>query len=78
MEHRRAFGADAPFIVCDPRRGNTPASVRSPANVVDAAAAFNAAVGGSLCIRRRRPPREFSSLDEFHISCAAPFRQHVH
>jgi hypothetical protein len=60
--HRRAFGGDAPFIVCDPRRGNTPASVRSPANVVDAAAAFNAAVGGSLCIRRRRPPHEFSSL----------------
>jgi hypothetical protein len=60
--HRRAFGGDAPFIVCDPRRGNTPASVRSPANVVDAAAAFNAAVGGSLCIRRRRPPHGFSSL----------------
>jgi hypothetical protein len=60
--HRRAFGGDTPFIVCDPRRGNTPASVRSPANVVDAAEAFNAAVGGSLCIRRRRPPHGFSSL----------------
>jgi hypothetical protein len=60
--HRRAFGDDTPFIVCDPRRGNTPASVRSPANVVDAAAAFHAAVGGSLCVRRRRPPHGFSSL----------------
>ena len=41
--HRRALGADTPFIVCDPRRGNTPASVRSPANYADAATAFRAA-----------------------------------
>lgn len=67
--HRRAFGGDPPFIVCDPRRGNTPASVRSPANVVDVAEAFNAAVGGSLCIRRRRPPRGFSSLVERLRGC---------
>jgi hypothetical protein len=60
--HRRALGAETPFIVCDPRRGNTPASVRSPANYVDVAAAFEAAAGGSLCVRRRRPPRGFSSL----------------
>jgi hypothetical protein len=31
-QHRRALGANTPFIVCDPRRGNTHASVRSPAN----------------------------------------------
>ncbi len=60
--HQRAFGADTPFVVCDPRRGNTPASVRSPANYVDAAAAFEAAIGGSLCVRRRRPPQGFRSL----------------
>jgi hypothetical protein len=60
--HRRAFGAEAPFIVCDPHRGNTPASVRSPANVTNAAEAFDAAAGGSLCIRRRRPPRDFPVL----------------
>src|SRR4051812_5175401 len=60
--HRRAPSAETPFIVCDPRGGNTPASVRSPANVVDVAAAFEAADGGSLCVRRRRPPRGFSSL----------------
>jgi hypothetical protein len=60
--HRRVLGADTPFIVCDPRRGNTPATVRAPANVVDPAAAFEAAAGGSLCIRRRRPPLGFSSL----------------
>ena len=60
--HRRALGADSPFIVCDPRRGNTPASVRSPANYADAATAFEAASGGSLCVRRRRPPHDFPSL----------------
>jgi hypothetical protein len=60
--HRRAFGADAPFIVCDPRRGDTPATVRGPANIADPAAAFEAAHGGSLCIRRQRPPANFRSL----------------
>lgn len=60
--HRRALGAETPFIVCDPRRGNTRASVRSPANYVDVASAFEAAVGGSLCVRRRRPPHDFPLL----------------
>ena len=62
--HRRAFGADAPFIVCDPRRGNTPATVRAPASYVDVAAAFAAAAGGSLCVRRRRLPEHFTALVE--------------
>ena len=60
--HRRALGAASPFIVCDPHRGNTAASVRSPANCIDVAAAFEAAAGGSVCVRRRRPPQGFSSL----------------
>jgi hypothetical protein len=48
--HRRALGPDTPFIVCDPRRGNTPATVRAPANYVDVDAAFAAAaVGRSAC-----------------------------
>jgi hypothetical protein len=62
--HRRAFGADTPFIVCDPRRGNTPATVRGPANYVDVDAAFAAAAGGSLCVRRRRLPDHFAALVE--------------
>jgi hypothetical protein len=62
--HRRAFGADTPFIVCDPRRGNTPATVRAPANYVDVDAAFAAAAGGSLCVRRRRLPAHFTALVE--------------
>jgi len=60
--HRRAFGDDTPFVVCDPRRRDTPATVRAPANFVDPTAAFEAALGGSLCIRRRRPPKGFGAL----------------
>jgi hypothetical protein len=60
--HRRALGADRPFIVCDPHRENTLASVRSPANHETGVAAFKAAAGGSLCVRSRRLPRDFSSV----------------
>jgi hypothetical protein len=49
--HRRAFGEAVPFIVCDPCRRNTPASVRSPANLRSGMEALTAAAGGSLCLR---------------------------
>lgn len=49
--HRRTLGADKPFIVCDPRRGTRQASRRSPASRGSGVAAFQAAVGGSLCVR---------------------------
>jgi hypothetical protein len=60
--HRRTLGADRPFIVCDRRRRNTPASVRSPANHKTGVAAFREARGGSLCVRRNRLPHDFSSV----------------
>ena len=60
--HRRTVGADRPFVVCDPRRLDRPASVRSPANHEKSRDAVEAARGGTLCVRRRRIPREFSSL----------------
>jgi len=62
--HRRALGADRPFVVCDPRRrdGKDYESVRSPVNYGTGVAAFDAAVGGSLCVRSRRLPRDFSSV----------------
>jgi len=60
--HRHVLGADAPFIVSDPRRGNTTASVRSPANLMDCFAAFEAARGGTLCVRARRPPPDFPQV----------------
>ena len=78
--HRRALGADRPFVVCDPRRGNTPASVRSPANHTSGVAARAAATGGSLCMRARRLPRDFPALaaqlqatdDVLFIVCTEP------
>lgn len=60
--HHLAFGDTAPFVVCDPRRENTPASVRSAANYGRCSEAFMAAIGGSICIRRRRPPPELDEL----------------
>jgi hypothetical protein len=60
--HRRTIGADRPFIVCDPRRRDVPASARSPANHDSGVAAFEAARGGSLCVRSTRLPRDFSSV----------------
>ena len=62
--HRRVLGADRPFVVCDPRRrdGADYESVRSPVNYGTGVAAFDAAVGGSLCVLARRPPRDFSSV----------------
>jgi hypothetical protein len=49
--HRRTLGASKPFIVCDPRRGTRQASARSPANRRSGVEVFQAAVGGSLCVR---------------------------
>ncbi len=60
--HRRTLGPDRPFIVCDPRRGTKAASVRSPASRASGVAAFEAAIGGSLCMRMRRLPDDFPAL----------------
>jgi hypothetical protein len=60
--HRRALGAERPFVVCDPRRRNTPASARSPASYEDGGEAFAAADGGTLCVYRRRLSRRFSAV----------------
>jgi len=60
--HRRTLGDEQPFIVCDRRRGDTVASVRSPDNYMSGVAAFAAATGGSLCVRHSRPPKDFSSM----------------
>jgi hypothetical protein len=62
--HRRILGASAPFIVCDPRRGITAATVRSPANHESGRAAFQAARDGTLCTLARRLPRDFEAVVE--------------
>jgi hypothetical protein len=57
--HRRALGTDRPFIVCDPRRRQSRATVRSAENYETGMAAFTAATGGSLCVRSLRLPKDF-------------------
>lgn len=60
--HRLALGEAAPFVLCDPRRENAAASVRSPANRTRGVEALGAAVGGSVCIRRFRMPPDLEEL----------------
>src|SRR4051812_48238820 len=60
--HRHALGADRPFVVCDPRRRPGKATVRSAENYETGMRALAAAAGGSLCVRSRRLPRDFSDV----------------
>jgi hypothetical protein len=60
--HRRAIGADHPFVVCDPRRLDPRASVRASTSQGSAVAAFHAAVGGSVCMRMRRMPGDLATV----------------
>jgi hypothetical protein len=59
--HRHTLG-DRPFVVSDPRRANTEESVRSVASRPTAHDAYKAAAGGSLCVRSKRLPADFSSV----------------
>lgn len=60
--HRWTVGPDQPFVVCDPYRRNGKESVRSATNYRTGAVAVKMAIGGSLCVRRQRLPRDFSSV----------------
>jgi hypothetical protein len=60
--HRHALGGDRPFIVCDPRRRRSKATVRSAENYETGMEALAAAYGGSLCVRNRRLPRDFEQV----------------
>ena len=60
--HRRIVGAEAPFILSDWRREDTPASVRAAGNRGIGALALAAAHGGTLCVRSQRLPRDFKAL----------------
>ena len=56
--HAHVRGPDKPFILCDPRRRRGDAGVRSVANIWDVRHALRAAIGGSLCLLRRRMPHD--------------------
>jgi FHA domain len=60
--HRHALGNDKPFVVCDPRRREGEASVRSAGNLETGIAAMRRALGGSLCVWSRRLPRDFADV----------------
>jgi len=60
--HCRIIGAERPFVVCDPRRLDVPATARSPMNQEHGADAFQSARGGTLCLRRRRVPHDLAAL----------------
>lgn len=59
--HRRTLGSGRPFVVCDPRRGDVQESVRSPASCGSGVQAVAAAIGGTLCMRTRRLPEDFTA-----------------
>lgn len=60
--HARMHGVHRPFVVCDPHRRNTRASVRSATNYKTGVVAVKMAIGGSLCVRKERPPVDFATM----------------
>ena len=60
--HRQALGVERPFIVCDPRRRQGEANVRSATNYEVGMEGLAAARGGSLCVRSQRLPRDFNAV----------------
>lgn len=60
--HDELFGAQRPFVVCDPRRRDNDGSVRCPPNRTTAADAAHLAVGGSVCVRASRLPHDLNAL----------------
>jgi hypothetical protein len=70
--HCRLVGPDRPFVVCDPRRGDSDGSVRAPPSRRGGMAALAAAAGGSVCLRSNRLPDDFDRLAaSFHESGSA-------
>jgi hypothetical protein len=62
--HRHEFGAERPFIVCDPRRKRSDENVRAAENYQSGAEALQAARSGSLCIWNNKLPRDFADIKD--------------
>jgi FHA domain-containing protein len=62
--HRRVRSSTRPFVVCDPRRQAGKATVRSAENHTAGMEALAVSGGGSLCVRSRRLPADFSQVVE--------------
>jgi hypothetical protein len=59
--HRYSLGDDRPFVLCDPRRRATEQSAALE-NYPTGLRAFQAAVGGSICMWAKRLPGDFAEL----------------
>jgi len=59
--HRHALGDERPFVLCDTRRRNTDAGPKL-ASRPTGADALAAAIGGTVCLRATRLPRDFAEL----------------
>jgi len=60
--HARTLGEERPFVVCDPRRRSSAASVRAAKSLREGLPALEAAAGGTMCVRTRRLPRDFREV----------------
>jgi hypothetical protein len=60
--HRYSLGDRVSFVVSDPRRKNTVATVRGPANFTSSVDALRKAYGGTLCVRAQRLPQDFAEI----------------
>ena len=60
--HRRALGLDRPFILCDPRRKQSPENVRNAENYDEGLRALAPATRGTLCVWAERPPHDFDAV----------------
>jgi pSer/pThr/pTyr-binding forkhead associated (FHA) protein len=62
--HNHTLGPQKPFIVCDPRRKSRAVNAgQAPVNYTDGMTALEAARGGTLCVWRERPPRDFLRIE---------------
>jgi len=59
--HRHALGDERPFVLCDTRRRTTDAGAQL-ASRPTGADALAAAIGGTVCVRAKRLPRDFAEL----------------
>jgi hypothetical protein len=72
--HRHVLGPDRPFVVCDPGRCQVQANSRGAENYERAPAAWSAATGGTLCLRRERLPKDWEMIAERVTHPAAQVR----
>ena len=59
--HRHALSDEKRFVLCDPRRRTTDAGAQL-ASRPTGADALAAAIGGTVCVRAKRLPRDFAEL----------------